>query len=90
MIRWSASDCWVSWAWILADATVLGTNIVQIMLDVRSFLDVTGLSQSPHQYTLYSVAQLATYYLQRRHYADEHCKLEMVSHPSSIQVPLLW
>jgi hypothetical protein len=56
----------------LADATtVLGTNIVQIVLDIRSFLDATGLSQSPHQYTLYSLAQLAAYYLQRRHYADQ-------------------
>jgi hypothetical protein len=51
--------------------TVHVTNIVQIQLDVRSFLAATGLSQSPHQYTLYSLVQLAAYYLQRRHYADQ-------------------
>jgi hypothetical protein len=76
LIMWNVSDCWVSSAPTcshlqLADATVLGTNIVQVVLDVRSFLDDTGLSQSPRQYTLYSLAQLAAYYLQRRHHADQ-------------------
>jgi hypothetical protein len=40
-------------------------DIAQITNDVRSFLATTALNPSPHQYTLYSLAQLAVYYLQR-------------------------
>ena len=40
-------------------------DIAQITNDVRSFLATTALNTSPHQYTLYSLAQLAAYYLQR-------------------------
>jgi hypothetical protein len=35
-----------------------------------SFLAATGLVHSPHQYTLYSLAQLAAYYLER-HASDQ-------------------
>jgi hypothetical protein len=33
--------------------------------DIRRFLAATALNTSSHQYTLYSLAQLAAYYLQR-------------------------
>jgi hypothetical protein len=42
-----------------------------IMRDIRTFLTASALNTSPHQYTLYSSAQLATYYLQRHHYPDQ-------------------
>jgi hypothetical protein len=38
--------------------------------DIRGFLDATVLNTSEHQYILYSITQLATYYLQRHHYSD--------------------
>jgi hypothetical protein len=40
-------------------------GITDIVQDVHSFLDATALNTSEHQYSLYSVAQLAAYCLQR-------------------------
>jgi hypothetical protein len=48
----------------------LRPNIVPIVQGVCSFLDVTALNTSEHQYTLYSVAQLAAFFLQR-HASDQ-------------------
>jgi hypothetical protein len=44
-------------------------SIPPIVQDIRSFLDATRLVHSPHQYTLFSVAQLTAYYLER-HVSD--------------------
>jgi hypothetical protein len=48
----------------------LGQSIPPIVQDIRSFLDATGLVHSPHQYTMYSLTQLAAYYLER-HASDQ-------------------
>jgi hypothetical protein len=46
-------------------------SVIAIGRGVRSFSAATALNTSSHQYTLYSVAQLATHYLQRHHYTDK-------------------
>jgi hypothetical protein len=38
---------------------------IAIARDIRRFLAATAFDTSPHQYTLYSITQLATHYLQR-------------------------
>jgi hypothetical protein len=43
-------------------------EIVKIVKEIRRFLAATALDTSPHQCTLFSVAQLATHYLQRHGY----------------------
>jgi hypothetical protein len=43
----------------------LGPAVTEIVQEVRSFLDATALAASWHQYTLYSITQLAAFYLQR-------------------------
>jgi hypothetical protein len=43
---------------------------MDIVGDIHGFLDSTALNTSEHQYCLYSVTQLTTYYLQRHHYSD--------------------
>jgi hypothetical protein len=55
---------------LLMRAEHLGSDIPPIVQDIRSFLDATGLVHSPHQYTLYSLSQLATCYLER-HASDQ-------------------
>jgi hypothetical protein len=39
--------------------------VADILQDMRSFHDTTALSTSEHEYCLYSITQLAAYYLQR-------------------------
>jgi hypothetical protein len=53
-----------------AEEEVKEAEIVEIVREICEFLDA-ALNTSPHQYTLYSIAQLATHYLQRHNYPDQ-------------------
>jgi ankyrin repeat protein len=57
---------------LLEYVDVEGTHaVIHTVNNIRTFLAATKLNTSKHQFTLYSVAQLAAYYMQRRQYPEQ-------------------
>jgi hypothetical protein len=54
----------------LFERAIPNAAVKPIVNNIRAFVAATTLDRSEHQFTLYSITQLAAYYLQRRQYPD--------------------